>query len=216
MVRRRVVDGDARAFWDDSHVVGVGGSTLHYAAESHRMHPRAMQLRTLHGVAVDWPLDYGTLEPYYLQAERLIGVAGPEASLAASKDRPRSAPYPLPAHALSYASQRLGQGCAALGLSWTPKTPSPSYRAPTMAARRATTAAAAAAAALTRTTPAASSLGEHRFNGSNDLIRLVHRHRTACAYIGINARYQRIFEIFRMIVLGLEGKGHFSNAHSRR
>ncbi|MFB3078931.1 MAG: GMC oxidoreductase, partial [Lysobacterales bacterium] len=33
--------------------------------------------------------------------------------------RTRSAPYPLPAHNLSYASQKLGAGCRKLGLSWT-------------------------------------------------------------------------------------------------
>jgi choline dehydrogenase-like flavoprotein len=75
-----------------------------------------MRLRSRFGVGADWPLDYAALEPYYLQAERLIGVAGP----AETGVRTRSEPYPLPAHALSFASQRLGKGCAALGLSWTP------------------------------------------------------------------------------------------------
>jgi choline dehydrogenase-like flavoprotein len=112
----RLVDGDQRAFWAYLHVVGVGGSTLHYAGESHRLHPQAMRLRSRFGVGADWPLDYAALEPYYLQAERLIGVAGPTETGA----RTRSGPYPLPAHALSFASRGLGQGCAALGLSWTP------------------------------------------------------------------------------------------------
>ena len=111
----RLVTGDQRAFWAYLHVVGVGGSTLHYAGEAHRLHPQTMRLRSRFGVGVDWPLDYAALEPYYLQAERVIGVAGP----AETGARTRMAPYPLPAHALSFASQRLGQGCAALGLSWT-------------------------------------------------------------------------------------------------
>jgi choline dehydrogenase-like flavoprotein len=46
----------------------------------------------------------------------VVGVAGP----ADGGVRARSAPYPLPAHPLSYASQRLGEGCRKLGLSWTP------------------------------------------------------------------------------------------------
>ena len=112
----RMVGGDQRAFWGYRHVVGVGGTTLHYTGESHRLHPQAMRMRSRFGVAADWPLDYVELEPYYLQAERLIGVAGPEDPSV----RTRSAPYPLPAHALSYGSQRLGKGCAELGLSWTP------------------------------------------------------------------------------------------------
>jgi len=111
-----MVSGDRRAFWAYAHVVGVGGSTLHYTGESHRLHPETMRMRSRFGVAADWPLTYAELEPYYLQAERLIGVAGPgEPGI-----RSRSAPYPLPAHALSFASQQLGKGCAELGLSWTP------------------------------------------------------------------------------------------------
>jgi choline dehydrogenase-like flavoprotein len=77
-----------------------------------------MRMQSRFGVAADWPFDYAALEPYYLQAERLIGVAGPEDPGV----RSRNAPYPLPPHAHSYASQRLGKGCAALGLSWTPNS----------------------------------------------------------------------------------------------
>jgi choline dehydrogenase-like flavoprotein len=112
----RMAPGDERTFWRYSHVLGVGGSTLHYAGEAHRLHPQAMRLRSRFGVGADWPVDYAALEPFYQQAERLIGVAGP----AETGMRTRSDPYPLPAHSLSFASQRLGQGCAALGLSWTP------------------------------------------------------------------------------------------------
>jgi choline dehydrogenase-like flavoprotein len=109
-----MVKSNQRAFWAYHHVLGVGGSTLHYTGESHRLHPQSMRMLSRFGVAADWPLDYGELEPYYLQAERLIGVAGPENAGA----RHRSAAYPLPAHPLSYASQQLGKGCRKLGLSW--------------------------------------------------------------------------------------------------
>lgn len=112
----RLIESNRRAFGDYSHVVGVGGSTLHFTGEVHRLHPDAMRMRTRFGVAADWPLEYGDLEPYYLQAERLIGVAGP----GDPGVRRRSAPYPQPPHPMSYASQRLAKGCAELGLSWTP------------------------------------------------------------------------------------------------
>jgi choline dehydrogenase-like flavoprotein len=111
-----MVAGATRAFWGYQHVVGVGGSTLHYTGEAHRLPPDAMRRASRFGVAADWPFDYDALEPFYLRAERLLGVSGP----AEPGARRRGAPYPLPAHPLSFASQRLGQGCAALGLSWTP------------------------------------------------------------------------------------------------
>ena len=106
---------DRRSFLAYNHVVGVGGTTLHFTGESHRMHPQAMKMQKRFKVAADWPFDYAELEPFYVEAERLIGVAGPEDPGV----RTRSAPYPLPAHNLSYASQKLGAGCRKLGLSWT-------------------------------------------------------------------------------------------------
>jgi len=103
----RLIPSGRRAFGAYHHVVGAGGSTLHFTGEAQRLHPAAMSMRSRFGVAADWPLDYGQLEPWYLEAERLIGVAGP----AEEAIRKRSAPFPLPAHELSYASQVLGAGC---------------------------------------------------------------------------------------------------------
>ena len=108
------VNGDRRRVHGYHHVRGVGGTTLHFTGEAHRLHPRAMRMHSAFGVAADWPLDYGELEPFYLLAERIVGVAGPSED----KQRPRSKPYPLPAHRLSYASQQLAVGCRKLGLNW--------------------------------------------------------------------------------------------------
>lgn len=107
---------DIRQPWSYSHVVGLGGSTLHYTGEAQRLHPAALKMKTRFGVAADWPMDYATLEPYYVEAERAIGVAGP----ATDPPRWRSAPFPLPAHPFSYGSQKLAAGCRALGLNWVP------------------------------------------------------------------------------------------------
>jgi len=106
------IGGERRQSWGYHHVVGLGGSTLHFTGEAHRLNPSAMQMRSRFGVAADWPIDYGALEPYYDLAERMIGVAGPEAD----RHRPRSTPFPLPPHPLSYASQRIAAGCAKLGM----------------------------------------------------------------------------------------------------
>jgi choline dehydrogenase-like flavoprotein len=100
------------------HVRGVGGSTLHFTGESHRLNPQAMRMRSRFGVAADWPFDYAELEPFYCEAERIIGVAGP----ARDSVRWRSEPYPLPAHELSYASSKLVAGSRKLGLDWGPNS----------------------------------------------------------------------------------------------
>jgi choline dehydrogenase-like flavoprotein len=112
----RLINSDQRVFAKYSHVIGVGGTTLHYAGESQRLNPAAMKMQSRFGVAADWPFDYQELEPFYLEAERVIGVAGPEAD----PTRPRSAQYPLRPHRMSYATQKLGEGCGKLGLSWIP------------------------------------------------------------------------------------------------
>ena len=96
------------------HVRGIGGSTLHFVGESHRLNPASMAMKSRHGVAADWPVGYAQLEPYYLEVERFLGVAGP----AEARERWRSAPYPLPAHPFSRASRRLGRGALALGWAW--------------------------------------------------------------------------------------------------
>ncbi len=93
--------GSKRLAGQYMHVRGVGGSTLHYSGEAHRLHPDAMNMYSRHGVAADWPISYAELEPYYVKAEKLIGVAGPDNQGA----RWRSEPFPLPPHALSYASR---------------------------------------------------------------------------------------------------------------
>jgi choline dehydrogenase-like flavoprotein len=98
------------------HVRGVGGSTLRYTGEAHRLHPDAMKMKTRFGVAADWPIDYATLEPFYALAEKVIGVAGP----AENGARWRSSPYPLPAHALCKASRKLEQAASKLSLQWVP------------------------------------------------------------------------------------------------
>jgi choline dehydrogenase-like flavoprotein len=113
-LRGKLSQSPQRQFGAYHHVIGVGGTTLHYAGESHRMHPAAMNMFSRFGVAADWPFSYDELEPYYLEAERAIGVAGPRHD----PTRPRSAGYPLPPHAMSYASNKLGEGCQKLGLSW--------------------------------------------------------------------------------------------------
>lgn len=96
------------------HVQGVGGSTLHFVGESHRMHPAAMKLRSQHAAGHDWPIDYTDLEPYYALCETLVGVAGPESQGA----RWRTTPFPLPAHPLSPPARLLVSAGRKLGMAW--------------------------------------------------------------------------------------------------
>jgi gluconate 2-dehydrogenase alpha chain len=55
----------------------------------------------------DWPFSYADLEPFYVETERLIGVAGDDSNPFAP---PRSAPYPMPAHPDMYLAEILRAG----------------------------------------------------------------------------------------------------------
>jgi len=100
------------------HVIGVGGSSLHFTGEAHRLHPEAMKMKSKYGVASDWPLSYEDLAPFYLQAEKVVGVAGPKQE----KYRPRTKPYPQKSHPLSYTSQHLKKGFDRLNLNLVPNS----------------------------------------------------------------------------------------------
>ena len=54
----------------------VGGSTVHYGSHYPRFHPSDFRVRTLDGVADDWPLTYDELEPYFDLNDRMMGVSG--------------------------------------------------------------------------------------------------------------------------------------------
>jgi glucose dehydrogenase len=99
---------------DGRRVRGVGGSTLHWEGYALRFHASDFKLRSLYGVADDWPIGYDDLEPYYARAEAALGVAGtadePERS-------PRSAPFPLPAFPFSDSDARFQKACAGLGIA---------------------------------------------------------------------------------------------------
>lgn len=55
---------------------GPGGTTLHWLGSTPRMLPNDFKMKTLYGQAVDWPISYDDLKPYYEMAELEIGVSG--------------------------------------------------------------------------------------------------------------------------------------------
>lgn len=81
--------------WIFTRALG-GGSNCWWACTP-RMLPADFEMRTRYGVGTDWPVSYEDLEPYYCDAEEILGVAGP------SEATPfvRSRPYPLPPHRFS-------------------------------------------------------------------------------------------------------------------
>jgi choline dehydrogenase-like flavoprotein len=96
----------------------VGGSTILFAGHFPRMHPSDFRVRSLDGVAADWPLDYRRLAPFYDLNERITGVSGLAGDPAYPGDPPKRPPLPpLPMGKLG---ETLGRGFNALGWHWWP------------------------------------------------------------------------------------------------
>jgi len=97
---------------------GVGGGTVIYSAKWHRQLPSDFRVRTLDGVADDWPFSYQELEPYYVAVERDFGISG----LAGDPGYPPGDGPPLPPLPLREAGRLLAKTHNELGWHWWPGT----------------------------------------------------------------------------------------------
>jgi choline dehydrogenase-like flavoprotein len=89
---------------------GVGGSMVHYAGYTPRLHPSDFSTRTDDGVGADWPITYADLRGYYEAIEGELPVAG--------EDWPWGDPhtYPYAPHPISGNGLALQKGCLELGI----------------------------------------------------------------------------------------------------
>jgi choline dehydrogenase-like flavoprotein len=98
-----------------SNFNAVGGSTILYAGHFPRLKPSDFRVRTLDGVADDWPIDYARLEPYWAENDRMMGVAG----LAGDPAYPAKE-VPLPPVPLGVLGETVASGFNRLGWHWWP------------------------------------------------------------------------------------------------
>jgi choline dehydrogenase-like flavoprotein len=95
---------------------GVGGSMVLYAGDWPRLAPSDFRVRTLDGVADDWPLTYEELEPWYDRIARDVGVSG----LAGDPAYPEGAELPLPPLPLGDGVLDVVRAHDRLGWHWWP------------------------------------------------------------------------------------------------
>lgn len=106
---------------------GVGGSTILYAAHWCRFLPSDFKVKTLDGIAEDWPFSYAELQPYYERMDREVGVSG----LGDNPAYPAGAGYPLPPLPIGKIGRKAAEGMDRLGWHWWPganSIPSREYR----------------------------------------------------------------------------------------
>lgn len=55
---------------------GVGGSTILFSGQYPRFHPSDFKVRSVDGIADDWPIEYSDLEPYYEIDSTITAISG--------------------------------------------------------------------------------------------------------------------------------------------
>ena len=96
----------------------VGGSTVLYNAVFPRMLPSDFRVRSLDGVADDWPLSYADLLPWYQECERQFAVSGLVGDPAYPDE---DGDFPLPPLPLRSHGLRMAQAHNDLGWHWWPQ-----------------------------------------------------------------------------------------------
>ncbi len=91
----------------------LGGSSLAWGAITPRFLENDFRLNSRYGVARDWPFDYTEIEPYYVAAERFMGVAGSDND---PFNGPRSAPFPMPPFPKSKTDRFVEKACQQLDI----------------------------------------------------------------------------------------------------
>jgi len=89
-----------------------GGSSNCWTGCTPRFMPADFELKSKYGIAMDWPLQYSDLEPYYCEAEEIMSISGPEQT-----PYPMSKSYPLPAHQLNTVDKILNREFGPLYIS---------------------------------------------------------------------------------------------------
>ena len=117
-VRKRAFDypiNDDNSLMKVANFNGVGGGTLIYTAHWPRMHPSDFKVRSLDGVADDWPIDYWALEKFFDENDRMMGSSGLAGDPGVPPRHPPMPPLPLGRTATLYA-----KAMNKLGWHWWP------------------------------------------------------------------------------------------------
>ncbi|WP_408899734.1 GMC family oxidoreductase (plasmid) [Nocardioides sp. R1-1] len=94
----------------------VGGGSIHFGAYWHRYMPSDFKLRTLYGVADDWPISWDDLAPHYDAVDRDFAAAAMPGDTAF----PQTPGVTLPAHPINDYGRLFAQGMNKMGWHWWP------------------------------------------------------------------------------------------------
>ncbi|GAA5108291.1 GMC family oxidoreductase [Haloechinothrix salitolerans] len=109
-----VKDSDVHPFMYN----GVGGSSVLFWAEWPRFIPSDFRVKSVDGIADDWPITYEDLQPYYEMVDELIGVSG----LGGYPAYPPGQGPPQPPLPIGKAGRLAAETFNKLGIGWWPGT----------------------------------------------------------------------------------------------
>ncbi|MBT3942005.1 MAG: GMC family oxidoreductase, partial [Chloroflexi bacterium] len=95
---------------------GVGGSTIMWVAHTPRLHPSDFRVKSLDGVAEDWPISYEDLEPWYDLNDQVMGCAG----IAGDPANPPRSERPMPPVPIGKDGEMIAGAFDRLGWHWWP------------------------------------------------------------------------------------------------
>ena len=108
---------DQRARGMISMTMAVGGQALHWGGACNRFSEEDLRLKSMYGLADDWPIEWAELERWYVEAERRLHVAGEPSPYA---EDTRSGAYPQGPVPLSFNLQILKKWAEQSGLKFSP------------------------------------------------------------------------------------------------
>lgn len=95
----------------------VGGPSVYYGCVAFRFREADFvgDPGVVEGSGAEWPFRYDDIEPFYAEAEQLLGIAGSDAGDPTAPRR--STPFPFPPAPLAPVSERLAEAAVKLGYS---------------------------------------------------------------------------------------------------
>ncbi|MCE7040261.1 GMC family oxidoreductase [Dyadobacter sp. CY312] len=59
----------------------TGGKSMHWGRQSYRMNRQDFEANAKDGIAIDWPIRYDDIEPWYAHVEKFVGISGQKEGL---------------------------------------------------------------------------------------------------------------------------------------
>jgi choline dehydrogenase-like flavoprotein len=73
----------------------TGGKSMHWGRQSYRMNRQDFEANAKDGIAIDWPIRYDDLEPWYTHVEKFVGISGQSEGLEVLPDGHFLPPMPM-------------------------------------------------------------------------------------------------------------------------